>query len=623
MIFLPPFVEKLEELDRTLDVDAGEEAKGASELAFVVVIAGGAFPVEPGTDAGRAANLRHPGVFRFDRWLDLLGAVGLGFFQHVGDVLGLLVEGHGHADGHRGLGETEEETVGEAVGLQPVQRAQALGPLLRKAHAAPADDVVTGPAGVGGADLETGGEDQAVDLVLNLPVGPVHHHTVFGETLHALAVGVDQGHVGAVEGGEVFVVEAGPLAELAVPRLQLLGHGGILDDGVHPIADGVHLHVVGQLHQLAPLLRGQTTAQLLGGLLGHLAGEVAEDLGPTVLHHVDLDIAAFDADVEVIHALLLPARLERGDPLGIGGAVGPNVHRRRRALEHVEVFGRSAEMGDALHRGGTGADDAHHLVAQLVQVAGGIAAGVVVVPTAGVEGVTLEVVDPGDTWQLGPVERAVGHGDELGAELITPVGLHDPTIGGFIPAQLGDTGLEEGIRIEVVMASNALGVFEDLWGEGVLGGGHDVAHLFQQRQIDVGFHVAGRPRVAVPIPGAPHVSGLFHQADALVAGLAEPGSHEQAAEAAADDGELHLIKDGVTGEAGIDVGVLEVTGELRGHLDVLLVAVLPQPLVALGQVPGLDLGRVEAQLVCGVPQLLDELRTDVRLRHRCLLVVAG
>ena len=78
------------------------------------------------------------------------------------------------------------------------------------------------------------------------------------------------------------------------------------------------------------------------------------------------------------------------DPVGIGRAVGAHVDRRRRALEHVEVPRAGAEMRDALHGGGAGADDADALVGELVERrTRRVAAGVVVVPAAGVEAVAL------------------------------------------------------------------------------------------------------------------------------------------------------------------------------------------------------------------------------------------
>ena len=57
-------------------------------------------------------------------------------------------------------------------------------------------------------------------------------------------------HVRLVVGLQVLVVEARPLAELAVPRLQRLGGRRVLDDGVDAGPDLVHLLVVAVLEGL-------------------------------------------------------------------------------------------------------------------------------------------------------------------------------------------------------------------------------------------------------------------------------------------------------------------------------------------------------------------------------------
>ena len=107
-----------------------------------------------------------------------------------------------------------------------------------------ADDVVAGPPRVVGPHFEAGGINQAVDLVLTF----ADDDAVARDGVDAAPVGVHQGDVGAVEGLEVLVVEAGPLAELPVPGLEGFGGRRILDDVVHPRPDLLHLLEVGQLH---------------------------------------------------------------------------------------------------------------------------------------------------------------------------------------------------------------------------------------------------------------------------------------------------------------------------------------------------------------------------------------
>ena len=67
--------------------------------------------------------------------------------------------------------------------------------------------------------------------------------------LDALAVGVDEVRARLVERLQVLVVEARPLAQLAVPGLQLLRGLGVLDDRVDAGADLLHLLEVGVLER--------------------------------------------------------------------------------------------------------------------------------------------------------------------------------------------------------------------------------------------------------------------------------------------------------------------------------------------------------------------------------------
>ena len=112
-----------------------------------------------------------------------------------------------------------------------------------------------------------------------------------------------------------------------------------------------------------------------------------------------------------------------------------------------------------------------------------------------------------------------------------------------------------------------------------------VADLLEQRQVDVRLDVALRPRVAVPVPRAAEVAALLDEPDVGDPGLLQAGAGEQPAEASADDDHLDLIGDRVALDR-LDVGIVDVVGEAALHLDVLVVAVGPQPLVALLAVLG-------------------------------------
>ena len=247
-------------------------------------------------------------------------------------------------------------------------------------------------------------------------------------------------------------------------------------------------------------------------VLLHHDEQLADDVGPAVADEILFLESAGDEDVEVVHALLLPAGLQALRPLRIGRPVGAHVDRRRRALEDVEMLGRRAEMRHALHGRRAGADDADALVAQTRQVAVGIAAGVGVVPAAGVERVSRERLDAGDPGQLGSIERPVRHDDEVRLHPVAAVGRDDPARAVLVPAHLGHFRLEARVAVEIVLAADGAAVREDLGRARVLLARH-VAELFEQRQVDVRLDVAHRARVAVPVPGAAEVAALLDDAD--------------------------------------------------------------------------------------------------------------
>ena len=412
-------------------------------------------------------------------------------------------------------------------------------------------------------------------------------------------------------------MEAGPLAELAVVRLERLGGVRVVDDRLDPRADLLHLLEVGQLHRVHQALGRHVTLAA-----AESDQQLADDVGPAV---VDEILGLGDArheGVEVLHPALLPARLERRRPLRVGRPVGAHVDRRRRALEDVQLLGAGAEVRHALHRGGARADDADALVGEPVEAAVGVAAGVVVVPAARVERVALERLDAGDARQLRPVQRPVRHHDEPRAHRVAAVGRDDPATVGVVPAQLGDLGLEAGVAIEVEVLADRPAVGEDLRRLGVLLL-RDVADLLEQRQVDVRLDVARRARVAVPVPRAAEVAALLDDADVVDAGLAQTRAGEQPAEPAADDQDLDLVVQRLAFER-LDVRVVDVARELARDLDVLLVAVVAQALVALLAVllaQGIGIERRSWSRQCcsraGPPNSMRTTRSAAQTRDRC------
>jgi hypothetical protein len=144
--------------------------------------------------------------------------------------------------------------------------------------------------------------------------------------------------------------------------------------------------------------------------------------------------------------------------------------------------------------------------------------------------------------------------------------------------------VEQGVVVQPEAAPDPPAVLEDLGPVGVLLGRH-VAGLVEQRHVDERVGVALGARIAVPVPRAPEVAALLDDADVPDASLLQPGAGDEAGEPAPDEGHGDLVVPRVALDP-FDVGVVEVVGEPAGDLDVLLVAVFPQALVALGAVAG-------------------------------------
>ena len=84
-----------------------------------------------------------------------------------------------------------------------------------------------------------------------------------------LPLRIDQMHIGAVEGGEVLVVEARPFAHEHVPGLQRLGRRLVLDNLVNALVDAHHVIDVG-VFLAADLLLARHRGQLRLLLVGQL-----------------------------------------------------------------------------------------------------------------------------------------------------------------------------------------------------------------------------------------------------------------------------------------------------------------------------------------------------------------
>src|SRR3546814_19969249 len=107
----------------------------------------------------------------------------------------------------------------------------------------------------------------------------------------------------------------------------------------------------------------------------------------------------------------------------MGWWMGANVDARWRALQDMELRRVTPEIRDRLHRRRTGADDRNPLIGQAVEFRLlPAAAGVVVVPTRGVEDLALERRQSGNARQLRPVQRTAAHDHETCTDVVAAIG---------------------------------------------------------------------------------------------------------------------------------------------------------------------------------------------------------
>ena len=199
-----------------------------------------------------------------------------------------------------------------------------------------------------------------------------------------------------------------------------------------------------------------------------------------------------------------------------------------------------------------------------------------------------EVVESGDAGQFRAVQRSGAGRHEPGPELVATIGGDHPALGSVVPADPGDTGREQGVLVEPERGRDPSGVGEDLVRRHVLRRWHG-ARLLEERQVDHRRRVAHRTRVPVPVPDPADIPGGVDEADIAHPGLDESRRRDETGEPGADDGDGHLVMHRIASDA-LGVRVVEEMGETAGRLEVLVVAVGADALVALGAISGPQFG---------------------------------
>ena len=177
------------------------------------------------------------------------------------------------------------------------------------------------------------------------------------------------------------------------------------------------------------------------------------------------------------------------------------------------------------------------------------------------------------------MQRSRAHADELRREGIAAVGVDHPARIRFVPLQVGDLGVKQRVVVEAELRADAPAMREDLGRMRVFLRRH-VPGFLEQRHVDHRCRIALRAGIAVPVPGAAEVAALLDDADVLDAGFREPRGGGEPRKAAADEGEGDVIGLGLA-RGDRRIGIVEIMGELSLDLDILVVAVGAQPLVAL------------------------------------------
>ncbi|CAB4801539.1 unannotated protein [freshwater metagenome] len=214
-------------------------------------------------------------------------------------------------------------------------------------------------------------------------------------------------HIWLVERRQVLVVETDALAVLAVIGLELFCGVWIVNNRVDSAAKLFHRLEIAEFHFGEMLRRFNSCLRI-----------APHDIGPTVVHDVDLGHIAGDCFREVHDSFLLPTGLKALKPRFVSGAVSSNTDSTRRALEDKQILRRFGKLRNGLNRSSASSDNADALVAKLVHEFARTTAGVVVIPTAGVEHASLELLDTRNAGNLRLMKNAASDHDVLRTDLV-------------------------------------------------------------------------------------------------------------------------------------------------------------------------------------------------------------
>jgi hypothetical protein len=164
-------------------------------------------------------------------------------------------------------------------------------------------------------------------------------------------------------------------------------------------------------------------------------------------------------------------------------------------------------------------------------------------PAAGEIDLALEVLDAVDLRWLRRREAAGGHDVIAAGNRCAAVGLEQPALRGLIPVRLCHLGVEADVAPQIIAFGHEAEVTQDFRLGGVFLRPFPRGLQLRIEGVAVvdGLNVAARAGIAVPVPGAADITGLF-QHDRVEAGLAQPMQQVQSGKAGPHHRDVDLLR---------------------------------------------------------------------------------
>ena len=221
------------------------------------------------------------------------------------------------------------------------------------------------------------------------------------------------------------------------------------------------------------------------------------------------------------------------------------VDGRGGALKHVELLGVSGQERNCLNGGSARADDRDALVAQLVENRLALVpAGVVVIPSGGMEHLALEIFQSRHPGHLRCIDRSHGHDDEPRSQIVAAIRCDTPPFDRLVPPQRVDACVKQ----RPSYSSNFLAT---LWQYSRISS--PSANFFEgkncisssKRKIAVGVVVTGQARVSVPIPHATEIARLLDDSEIRHTGLSQVVAGENAGPTTTKYDDIDVVAEGI------------------------------------------------------------------------------